>query len=449
MTEGSTRAYQFARQLQMHDWEPIVIGPPAVTGLDELHVETKGRGKRRHASRDEPGDEAASMQEQESGFSTAHYSPESLTFPVYHVGEALSLKGMKPARALRIIRGMPDNPISALKRGVNGLFSTDASDNGWEKSAKALAEQVLEEHPDIEIIYAQGPPVTPHVLGLELSGKYNKPLVLDCLEPYDVDGGESVSGMPLHQRLGKLEDQVLHSGQALIMPSRAMKVLFLKKYFGRLSYDDISIVRNGYDPEEIDALSGMYQPGPVMRWVFLLERAGRKELAAFFASLAALLTREEGLRGAVSFAFAGSQRCDALEYVRKLGLDDVVSSSWCHSREAELNLCMQADVCGVVIGQGDMNGLFAPERFFDVIGMKKPLFGVVPEGIARQMITDAGGTVVPVDRVADAGSAIMDLVRSWQAGALNGSSDAAAEAYSIAEPLKILIREIGYRLLLE
>jgi len=449
MTEGSTRAYQLARQLQRNDWEPFVIGPPAVSGLDELKVKVKGRAKGAEAALNASGEDPFVRQEGEDDSGISALLEERFPFPVYHAGEPLSLKGASQAKAFRVIRGMPQNSFSAIKRGVGGLFSADASDNGWEESARSIAEQLLAEHPDIEIIYAQGPPVTPHMLGLELSGKYNKPLIFDCLEPYDIEGGESVSGMPVHQRLKKLEDQVLHSGQALIMPSRAMKVLFLKKHFGRLAYDDISIVENGYDPEEIEAISGFYQEGSVMRWTFILERLTRKEIAGFLGSIAALLKSQEGLRGALSFALIGSQRSDIDDLVRKSGLGDCVLLPWCYSRQAELDLCMMADVCGVVLGQNEMNECYVPERFYDAIGMKKTLFGVVPEGVVHQILSSVGGRVVPVKNIGETGDAILDLVSTWQAGQLQPSADDAVAGYKISESMKILIREIGYRLLPE
>ncbi len=73
----------------------------------------------------------------------------------------------------------------------------------------------------------------------------------------------------------------------------------------------------------------------------------------------------------------------------------------------------------------------------------------MPEGVAHQILSSAGGRVVPVKNIAETGDAILDLVSTWQAGQLQPSADDAVAGYKISESMKILIREIGYRLLPE
>ncbi|RNA65559.1 hypothetical protein CR163_010250 [Prosthecochloris sp. ZM_2] len=404
MTEGSARAWKLAAHFESEGWLPFVVSPAEVTGIE---------------------------------------MPESLAgadFPVYYAGKPVEAGELDPGALSRVLHGRPVNRLTALKESVGGLFSADSSGKSWEKHAAELAREVLAANPDIEVLYAQGPPSSPHQLGMELANEHGLLMVLDYIEPYEFDAQ--------YQRQEKIEDRTMLSGHVVIMPSRAMKVYMLKKHFGALSHDDISIIRNGYDPGELSALAPYVGGDAVMRWVLLLERMTRKELAGLFSAYSDLIAEHAELRGALSLSIVGSQRDDAEEQLVKAGLHDLLDDRWYHSREDELDACMQSDVCVIGVGSSAANAMFVPERFFDILGMRKPVFGVLADGVARALVEEGGGDVVTPGERSDMTAALSGLVQRWQNGTLGSMSDELALQYQVPDALRQLRRDIVSRLLL-
>ncbi|MBO8092938.1 MAG: hypothetical protein J7D60_06490 [Prosthecochloris sp.] len=418
MTEGSTRSWQLASHLEAIGWHPLVIGPAGIEGLD-----------------DNPD-------------ISLWYAEGAYT--LYNTGQAVVGDGASPEMVQRLLCGMPVNAFSQLKNSVGGLLRAENNDQGWEKIARESAQQLIAEEGEIELIYAQGPPVTPHMLGLELAKKHGLPLVLDFLAPYDVEGADSVTSLAHHQRFEKLEEQVMQSGHAIIVPSRSLKIYFLKKYFGHLTNDDIRIVSDGYDPE--DALisgRGPKEEDAVMRWIILAERVTRKELAAIFAAVSELLQQHEELRGMLSISMIGSQSHEAAALCRKYKLDDVFTLQLQCSRSGETELCSMADLCLAAVGRGEMNEVFVPERLFDIIGIRLPLLGFLHDGATRQVVEDAGGRIVEPGSRGQLAGILLELVEQWRNGQLQPLPDDAVRGFGIGKAIDELHREIVSRLPLD
>lgn len=392
MTEGSSRAFKFASSLPALGWEPVVIASDTVPGA----------------------------------------AVEQLPFEVHYAGTGYSGEEGDVERLFRFVHGLPWKKRSfAGRRAGAARKNGKTGENGWEKHAFEVAERVLQDNPDVEMIYTQAPPFSAHRLGLALSGKYHLPVMFDCTASF-ADEKEEIS--------------IMHSGHCVTMPSREMKEFFLRKYRGKLVHDDISIVRNGHDPEAFDAQQSEDKAEGLMRWVFHIERAEPKELKNFFSGLSAFVESQQLARGFFSFAFTGSGAGEIGRHLKKHKLEDLVDAGPACSHTEEIELCRRADIYCMVTGKVEGYEFFVPERLYDVLGMSTSVAGVVPEGLAGRTILEAGGRTASIERAESIAELMEDMLQLWRSRQLPLPADAQVDAYNFRSAMQEFLREMAIRL---
>lgn len=369
MTEGSSRAYKLAVSMSGIGREPLVVASAGLSGVGE-----------------KPG-----------------------PFAVHYAGGEVPAESLDEEQLFRFAHMMPLKKSLLGKRG-----SIDPNGDAWEKKARPIAEKLLSEHDDIELIYAQSPPLAPHRLALELSGMHHLPVIFDCIEPCGDD---------------RFEIRLVRSGHSLTLPSRGMKEYFLKKYRGEVGHGDLTIVQNGFSSAEPFAPETSSPQGAVMRWVLHVGRTGGRELRSFFAGMKACTESQQGLEGSLSLTLAGGGQEDAERYLAKYGLSGLVESRRIGLFREELDRCRRADVFCVLTGSGPGSDIHVPERLYDAMGMNVPLAGVVPQGEASRLIASAGGLVAdPGDRDKAAGL-VREAFRRWQDGEWQSVPETVAAKY--------------------
>ena len=391
MTEGSSRAFKFASSFPALGWEPVVVAFHSVSGPDV----------------------------------------EKFPFDVHYVGQGLSPQDFGAEQLSRFVHGFRQKKLSFPRFRGNACSNAGAGENGWEKKARTVTEQVLHDNPDIEMIYAQAPPFAPHRIALELSGMYHRPVMFDCIGPFAAD---------------KLEMTIMYSGHSVTMPSRELKEFFLRKYRGKLSHDDISIIKNCYDPEALQALGIGHEAGALMRWVFHIGTTNGSDLKHFFYGLSAFVKSQLAVKGVFSFAFTGSGYDSAMRYLKKYSLEDLVEAGPVCSHREELELCLRADIFCVVLGGSCGTEVFVPERLYDVLGMNASLAGVLPDGLARQLILEAGGRTASIGNSTEIAGLLQDTLHLWYSGQLPAVADAAVNNYHIRSTMQEFLREMAARL---
>jgi len=390
MTEGASRAFKFASCLPSLGWEPVVIGLHSVSGPEI----------------------------------------EQVPFEIYYAGKEYSTGETDAGTLFRIVHGLSEKKFSL--RGFSGSSGLGSVEKNWLKKAKSLARKALDENPDIEMIYAQAPSFASHMLAFELSSERHLPVMFDCIGPFAPK---------------KLEKTIMHSGHCVIMPSRELKEFFLRKYQGEIFHDDISIVKNGYDPDALRFCGAGDEQGGLMRWVFHVDMVdGGNDLKRFFSALSSLVGSQPAVRGAFSFAFTGPGSRDVRRYAKKHGLDDLIEADAVWSHRRELELCMCADIVCLVLGSVEGHEVYIPERLFDTPGMHVSIAGIVPEGLSKQFILDAGGRTAPIGQPEAIAGFLQESFTLWRSRQLPAVREAAAESCHIRSTMQDFIREMAVRL---
>ncbi|TNJ37777.1 glycosyltransferase family 4 protein [Prosthecochloris vibrioformis] len=332
MTEGSVRSYRFAMALQESGWEPLVIGPelPAGTGVIprfDFTVRYAGNGVE---------------------------------------GDGEGLEGVDLFRALR------REPVSGLDR-LSRKLQAEQGGRSWEKQARQIATECMEEHGDIAALYAQAPPYDTVRLALELSRRYGLPLLPDQLWPC---GGGSCR---------KDEELLIKAHHGLVVPTRYAKETLLKKYHGKVGHGDISVVPG------LSGCSGVAtgkRDHTGLRLLFLVAGGQPRGFTKVFSLLLGALGSV--LKDGERMMFAGPRSHEAAGVAVKAGNADAVDFPGGGTMEDELNACARADLCCMVLADPLPSAGYFPERLVDVLSCCMPVIAALPRGYDAKGPLDAG-----------------------------------------------------------
>lgn len=402
-TGGSSRAWKFASNLASIGWEPVVIAPPAISGI--------------------PGVEP-------SGSYPLH--------GIYRTGPEIDPGQIDASVRNDLLHGR-EAPLVArsLRARISRLFRASSDGATWTKSAAELVEQRLAEEPEIELLYAQGPPIEPLKLAIDIARNHSLAVMLDVTAPLDPampQPGASTSSVA-----AKAEEQIVLSGLSLLTPNRMLKEYFLKKYPGRLDHNRVTIVPPAYDASHpVFRRAQLKHSGMVLPLALLVEELSRAELKALIGGLDGWLRADGIMAGGVELLLLGGGASALLRRVAKKPLAKFMTIDEPGGLERELELCRKAGFFCAVMGSATINTSIVPDRLVDALGMGLPLSIIAPEGVASRLVLEAGGQCA---KPGDAG-AIMELFRAmtsaWSFGSLLSAPDDLKERHSIHAVMQAL-----------
>ncbi|MBP1654227.1 MAG: glycosyl transferase family 1 [Bacteroidetes bacterium] len=293
--------------------------------------------------------------------------------------------------ANREVVKLPSERMRKLLSRVSDTFFIPDNKIGWKRRAVARALELHGETP-FDLIFTTAPPFTDFMIGAEVKEAIGKPLVFDYRDPW-VDYPFKFYLTPFHRmRHSYLEAQALRASSHVIATSRRVKELLIKRY-RFLSFHDVDIISQGFDPADFPASPGparVARPGGKMRITYAGIFWEDRIPDHFLQALHDLFQERPKLRGRIEAMFVGTFRDENHRLVSKLGLQDaVVVREYLPHREC-VEVLRSSDVLWAVAG----DDLGTPGKLYEYIGARKPILALLPEGFLRQTVQEAGGTVV-------------------------------------------------------
>ncbi|MBI4549029.1 MAG: glycosyltransferase [Ignavibacteriae bacterium] len=308
----------------------------------------------------------------------------------YHI-EIERVGSLDPNRLFRrkgVVK-MPSERWRKLLTFFSDLFFIPDNKIGWKKKAGQAGEKLFEKK-QFDVIFATAPPFTDFLIGMELSKAFKKPLVVDYRDPWH-EYPYKYYPTPWHRwRNYHLEKQVLHGASRIITTNRRVKELILLRY-KFLRYDDITIIHQGYDPEDFE-LDGSVslQKSEKMRITHAGVFYGDRTPKYFLQALRQLFSNYPKLKGKIEAYFVGNFHDEHQKIIRSLGLEsDVVTTGYLdHSR------CIQhllaSDVLWLIVN----NDKQSPGKLYEYLGARKPILACVPNGFVRQALSEVGSCIL-------------------------------------------------------
>ena len=403
VTGGASRAWKFASNFAAIGWEPVIVAPPAIIGM------------------------AAGVKSGANPVSELHR-----TAPDLDAG------GLDANARCALLLGQE---VPEMKRPFKGKlvrqFKSVTDGSLWQKSAVATVEQLLENDPEIDLLYAQGPPLEPLQLALDVARRHSLNLMLDITAPLDPSMPQP--GASRSSATAKAEERILLSGVPLLTPNRCLKEYFLKKYPGKLGNGLVTIVPPAYDPSHpVFKRLPQSSSSTVLRVALLVDALPKSDLKALIAGLEAWSRADGIMAGGLELMLLGGGVPELLRRTAKKPLQKLFVVDETGGIDNELEACRNAAFFCAALDNAAANASIVPDRLIDSLGMGVPLCIVAPEGEASRLVIEAGGMIAPAG---DAG-AIMELFRAmasaWSFGNLQPAPDWLRQKHEIT----VVMREL-------
>lgn len=310
----------------------------------------------------------------------------------------------------------------------------------WKKYAIELGNKIIEENPDIRLIFATAPPFTDFLVAKELSQKHNIPFVVDYRDLW-LDNPQYFFPTPYHKRKAlALETSVLKHTSKIFVITRTMKEKMMHRY-RFLSYDDISIIPHGYDYEDFEPFLNVK---PVQNKLVITHCGlfpDDRTPKYFFKALKKFFEQKPQARSKFEARFVGIMRKNHIKMIANYGLNDVVTvKGYLPHQEAVKNL-MESDVLWMML----RNNIETPGRFFEYIGAAKTMLICVPDGSMKQIAEESNAAFITkpedIDGIVRALNTIYDL---WNQNYLPIPDSIFVKQYDRKALTKRLAREISF-----
>jgi glycosyltransferase involved in cell wall biosynthesis len=334
---------------------------------------------------------------------------------------------------------------SFLSKVSQALFIPD-NKIGWKREALKAARKLLQEE-SFDVILSTAPPYTSHLIGMALARETGIPLVLDYRDAW-VDNPLHFYLTPFHKMIHqRLEKAVLHSSNKIITINRRIKEVMIVRY-PFLSYHDISIIPQGYDPEDFHVGDPLKLPfTEKMRFTYAGTFYRNRTPKFFLRALAEVLNQNPKMRQKIEAVFIGTFRKENYGLIDTLGLKDVVKVFGYLDHGSTIRYLIASDVLWMTIGIGKGEDMISTGKLFEYIGSRKPILGLVPDGVAGKTILETGaGRVVPPTDVAAIKKAIIELFTLWEKNELPEIPMEYAEKYDRRKLTGELARELSLQL---
>ncbi len=371
------------------------------------------------------------------------WEPTVLTVePVAYYAQDETLLTELEARNIRIVRTTGAGPGKYLAKKevvklptertrkwlsrISDTFFIPDNKIGWKNAAIAKAMELHKETP-FDLIFCTAPPFSSFLIGREIKERIGKPLVFDYRDPW-VDNPFKFYLTPFHKwRHIVLERDALRASSHVVTTNRRSKELLLKRY-RFLSYHDVEIISQGFDPEDF-ATNHQPESGrdrKRMRITYAGVFWEDRVPDYFLQALHELFKEKPELSSRIEALFVGNFRDENLKLVEQLGLKDVVTVAGYVPHQECIRYLKDSDLLWMIVG----DDVGSPGKAYEYIGAGKPILGCVPEGFLKQTILEAGGTVVPPKDVPAIKQAIESYYKQFQSGTLKSLSQDVMEKYN-------------------
>jgi glycosyltransferase involved in cell wall biosynthesis len=335
---------------------------------------------------------------------------------------------------------MPSERWRKMLTFISDTFFIPDNKIGWKRKALKAAEKLYAEK-KFDVIFSTAPPFTDFIIGTELHKKFRTPLVLDYRDVWH-EYPYKYYPTPLHKLMSyKLEKKALRASARIITTNRRVKELILKRY-KFLHYHDITILPQGFDPEDvtIDA-KHVIPPSKGLRiahaGVFYGERTPKYLLLA----LRKLFAAHPKLKHEIEVVLIGTIQDEYLRMIKSMELDGNIITTGYLDHKHCIAYLQSSDILWLMLN----NDTQSPGKLYEYIGLRKPILASVPEGFVRQTLKETeGAVIVDPENVGDTMEAILRLHELHKQGEMPHPNEEIVQKYNRVELTNELSKILGF-----
>lgn len=363
---GAQRAIRFIKYLPAYGWEPYVLTaePSPYFPIDEVPINILPPERVRRAEVLEP---LNLLPRPLKSRSTRNETQEKIDNPRFlkeKFGEIpLSWRGK-----LRAWLFIPDDRIGWIPEGTReGL--------GFLEKEK------------FDCLISTSAPYSAHLIAWRIVKRKHIPWVADFRDLWSTN---PFLYFPTkwHQSLNSyLERKVVIDADCVLTCTPSFREDFLLRY-SQLPAEKFVTITNGYDPEDFPPPDPM--PYEKFTISYIGDLYGPQSPLYFLLGLKGWLMRNPSIKEKIQVFFVGPFENRVKPLVDSLELDDVVQLLGFLPHEQCVAVMRRSSILLLILGtRPGAEGIY-PAKIFEYLAAKKPILGLVPEGLTKALLKESG-----------------------------------------------------------
>ena len=305
--------------------------------------------------------------------------------------EELNEKGIRIIRVPHktFLSGPTRDGIIKLRREffrgiINKLTKTffiPDNKSSWAKKAFLKSQELLKEE-KFDAVFITAPPFSVFGVFSKLKKMFNIPLIIDYRELWN-NSYYSFYPTPVHKMLNKKKEyNILKAADKIIVSNRKIKERILNSY-QFLTFNDILIITNGFDPEDFE--KAIVIPKHNNRMIILYSGIFQiyNTPKYFFKAFKELSIEKPEIAKNIELHFLGFIRNENKKLINKLNLQEFIFDHGYVSHKEAVAKLLSADVLWMTVWKKKNIDALVPGKLYEYIAAKKPVIACVPEGAAR------------------------------------------------------------------
>ncbi|MDR3587455.1 MAG: glycosyltransferase family 4 protein [Desulfosporosinus sp.] len=266
----------------------------------------------------------------------------------------------------------------------------------------------------VDYLFSTSYPYTTHLIALLVHKLYKKPWIADFRDPW-VGNKAMQKQLPFRIKLDAwLENKIVQNADHLVNVTPSLTEMYKKRYPKQAQ--KMITITNGFDPDDFIGVS------PVIQKKFTLIHTGiiaeAYDMETFVAGVASFLQSQPEARSNFQALFIGYVP-PKYEELLKNKLPEQVTILPYMSHKEVLNYQAGAHLLFLTFDQSV--DIAYSGKIFDYIGVGKPILGLLPKGVAAQLIQERKlGTVVPLGNSLELADAVSQYFNIWLDRGLEG-----------------------------
>lgn len=402
---GQIRPLKFAKYLNKFGWQPVVLTPK-----NEFYF-----GRR--------ADETLFKELPESVRVVRTFSFEPLNEFWKLRNRNTESKNEDYAKFTKIISSNK-SIVNRLKSSFLDIMSTPDRYLGWMPFAVYRALALLRDD-TIKAIYTTSSPVTCHLIGYVLKRITKRSWIADFRDPWTQNFGFT-RVFKFQLRFEEfLERLIFNYADKIISVSEPIVDKFRLKY-PHINRGKFKAIPNGFDSEDFHNKI----PEPFEKFTITYTGAvyGHENAHCFFEAIESLITEKEELNENLQILFVGSiHPTKRTQHFDRLNQSRIIQLIGRTNHGTALQYMLNSHVLLLLVGKYHevVKGCYTT-KIFEYLCAKKPILALVPDGVAADLIRQAGaGTVVDPEDMVGIKNAILSLYQKYKEGELTVDSDSA------------------------
>lgn len=335
----------------------------------------------------------------------------SLIEKLAHLRRPQGVSGNNSEVSLNVETSIPVDQGKSAKQRLfefvdNYLFIPDSKVR-WLPFGFLKALQIArKEH--VDYLFSTSYPYTTHLIALLVHKFYRKPWIADFRDPW-VGNKAMQKQIPFRLKLDAwLESKVVQNADYLVNVTPSLTEMYKKRYPEQVQ--KMITITNGFDPEDFMGIR------PVIQEKFTLIHTGiiaeAYDMETFVEGVDNFLKRQPEARGNFQVLFIGYVP-PKYEDLLKNKLKETVTIMPYMSHKEVLNYQAGAHLLFLTFDQSV--DIAYSGKIFDYIGVGKPILGLLPKGVAAQLIQERKlGTVVPLGKPLEFADAVSQYFNIWR-----------------------------------